>query len=92
MLQRKREESSWQRVLLEVSALKLTEIESLNFLDVLGLASSIVWFKSINENESRTKHLDEEIEFNHTEILRMEKQIKEVQMKLDKVLELLSNK
>lgn len=57
----------------------------LEFLDVLSLASTIVWFKSIMEGEKRDKHIDEDIEILRTHLFQVED-------KVDRILEILENK
>lgn len=57
----------------------------LGFLDILSLASSIVWFKSIGEAEIRDKHLDRDIG-------ELRQHLFAVEDKIDTILNILQEK
>ena len=57
----------------------------LEFLDILTLASSIVWFKSIGEAERRYKYIDRDIS-------EMRQHLFAVEDKIDTILNILQEK
>ena len=57
----------------------------LDFLDILSLASSIVWFKSIGETERRDKYIDRDIG-------EMRQHLFAVEDKIDTILNILQEK
>ena len=57
----------------------------LEFLDILTLASSIVWFKSIGEAERRDKYIDRDIG-------EMRQHLFAVEDKIDTILNILQEK
>ncbi len=57
----------------------------LDFLDILSLASSIVWFKSIGEAERRDKYIDRDIG-------EMRQHLFAVEDKIDTILNILQEK
>lgn len=57
----------------------------LEFLDILSLASSIVWFKSISEAEARDRHIDRDIS-------ELRQHLFAVEDKIDTMLNILQEK
>lgn len=57
----------------------------LDFLDILSLASSIVWFKSIGEGERRDRNLDRDIG-------ELRQHLFAVEDKIDTILNILQEK
>ena len=57
----------------------------LEFLDILTLASSIVWFKSIGEGERRDRNLD-------SAITELRQHLFAVEDKIDTILNILQEK
>ena len=57
----------------------------LDFLDILSLASSIVWFKSIMDSEKRGAHLNQDLGFLREHLFAVED-------KVDTILNILQEK
>lgn len=57
----------------------------LEFLDILSVASTIVWFKSIVETEQRSANMSKDIDFLKSGLLTLEN-------KIDRMLEILIEK